>query len=392
MRARSSGIVLPDGGFAGVEQEGAQGIVSLPGQANGELRFRLSRVTPDNRGAKHFLIVPYSYGTAIEYNGVVECWVDEWSIHSNHQGPDAGAGASFWVGNSDDTGGLHLTAYGESDGTPPFVTSIISELFTGQPAGPMRFITRQVADYWTFMNGLGGAEVERIRFYGNGDIRSCISTAEEVWIGAAGTGGEAGISFGLSGDSRIWRIAPGVLRSNVSHQVSGHLLASVNTAGQIRLGGNSGVAAIYFGTNEDTNLYRSSPDVLKTDDKLEVNSLRVGSTATAGHVLTADASGNGTWQAASGGSGSTSIKSTEIDFGTTPIWEKDFTITDAAVSPATKVRAYIGYEAPTGKTLDELEFEHIVLLANGGSGVINLNARSLLGKVIGRFVVHYLLG
>lgn len=51
-------------------------------------------------------------------------------------------------------------------------------------------------------------------------------------------------------------------------------------------------------TPKDTNLYRSAAGILKTDNKLEVNTFRVGSATTSGWVLTADALGNATWQAA----------------------------------------------------------------------------------------------
>lgn len=88
--------------------------------------------------------------------------------------------------------------------------------------------------------------------------------------------------------------------------IDGAPVASTNvtatTRAALRLASTSGVAAdgILFGT--DTNLYRVAADNLKTDDKLSVGALQVGTTATAGHVLTADASGNATFQAVSSGS------------------------------------------------------------------------------------------
>src|SRR3954447_8155560 len=67
------------GGRAALEQEGAGGINSVAragwAGAPSDARLRIPRATPDDRGARHFLITPYQYGMAIEYPGVVEAWV-----------------------------------------------------------------------------------------------------------------------------------------------------------------------------------------------------------------------------------------------------------------------------------------------------------------------------
>jgi hypothetical protein len=64
---------------------------------------------------RDFKILPYEFGTAIEFNGVVECWVGEWSIHkgvyyNDVEGNGNGFGAVLWVGDDMDGGGIRATA------------------------------------------------------------------------------------------------------------------------------------------------------------------------------------------------------------------------------------------------------------------------------------------
>lgn len=64
---------------------------------------------------RDFMILPYQYGFAMEFNGVVETWVGEWSIHRNDfykdtEGNGNGYGAVMWVGNDQDAGGIRITA------------------------------------------------------------------------------------------------------------------------------------------------------------------------------------------------------------------------------------------------------------------------------------------
>ena len=74
---------------------------------------------------------------------------------------------------------------------------------------------------------------------------------------------------------------------------------------------------IAFGTNYDsydTFLYRSTAQTLKTDNTFIASDLqaavtfRLGTSTTAGYVLTADVNGYGTWQAATGGPGASGIQ------------------------------------------------------------------------------------
>ncbi len=100
--------------------------------------------------------------------------------------------------------------------------------------------------------------------------------------------------------------------------------------------------------------------------------------------------GDRTWK--SPGAGSTNIKQTEIDFGTLPVSEKEFTITDSDVLITSQLIGNIAYEAPTGKDLDELEMDAIDLKFQPGAGSFKIYAKGLEGYVADKFKVNYLIG
>lgn len=138
------------------------------GEVGPMARLRVSRTEPDNRGGKDLLICPYRFGMAIEYDGVVECWVQEWSIHNNSQSSGVNKPAILWVGNHEDTGGLYMSAHELGD-PPVRFCELVSQRFTGQPAGYMRFVVRDPQqDYFSFQVGPQGAESEHVRIDDNG--------------------------------------------------------------------------------------------------------------------------------------------------------------------------------------------------------------------------------
>lgn len=84
-------------------------------------------------------------------------------------------------------------------------------------------------------------------------------------------------------------------------------------------------------------------------------------------------------------------KITEIDFGSTPVAEKEFTITDADVTTDSKIVGCIAYVAPTGKDLDELELDAIDLKFAPGAGQFKIYAKGLEGYVADKFKVFYII-
>jgi hypothetical protein len=113
--------------------------------------------------ARDFMILPYEYGMAIEYNGVVECWVGEWSIHRGNlyndvEGRNNGWGGVLWVGDDQDGGGVRATArnnlflggnvnYGE----------LSVEKFAGAPNGDFRFRLPSTNNQFQFVYGARGS-------------------------------------------------------------------------------------------------------------------------------------------------------------------------------------------------------------------------------------------
>ncbi len=112
---------------------------------------------------RDFLILPYEFGMAIEYNGVVECWVGEWSIHKGVNYPDPegqgnGWGAVSWVGNDVDDGGLRATARNNTTlgGTVAY-GELSVEKFNGIPNGDLRLRLPSTNNQFHFIYGGRGS-------------------------------------------------------------------------------------------------------------------------------------------------------------------------------------------------------------------------------------------
>jgi hypothetical protein len=92
------------------------------------------------------------------------------------------------------------------------------------------------------------------------------------------------------------------------------------------------------------------------------------------------------------GAGSATITEIEIDFGSTAVVNKVFTITDAGVSGTSKILATQSGAAPTGRSADENEFTALLFNATPGTGQFFLNAFCVNGKVAGKHKVNYTIG
>lgn len=84
------------------------------------------------------------------------------------------------------------------------------------------------------------------------------------------------------------------------------------------------------------------------------------------------------------------IVTTEVDFGSTPIEEKSFTITDTNATTSHKVIAQIAYLAPTGKDLDEVEMDSFTLRGVSNAGSVTIFITCLTGLVIDKFKITYI--
>jgi hypothetical protein len=72
----------------------------------------------------------------------------------------------------------------------------------------------------------------------------------------------------------------------------------------------------------------------------------------------------------------------EVDFGTTPLAEQTFTITDTWSRTDSIISAQTAWEAPTGKDLDELEMDTLVITPNANAGSYDLLVKSTDGSYL----------
>ena len=90
--------------------------------------------------------------------------------------------------------------------------------------------------------------------------------------------------------------------------------------------------------------------------------------------------------------GGAALKQTEVDFGATPLEEKDFTVTDGDCTPSSVIVSSLAYAAATSKDADESEMDPFFLLAIPATGSFTLKARGLEGLVYGAFKINYAIG
>jgi len=182
-----SSLGPPTNGTVAIEEEGAEGIYSFTGQSSWSdkplMRLRVSRPLPDPSGGQHFMVVPYRYGLALEYGGVIEAWCADFSVH-NHRRTSPG-GARFWVGNDLDTGGLHVTA---RTGAEDYAL-LAAQKFGGASGGSIRFAVRGPTDGFEFRSGPTSDEKVIARLGASGDL---------VVEGSARFGGSIGVGNATS--------------------------------------------------------------------------------------------------------------------------------------------------------------------------------------------------
>jgi len=88
---------------------------------------------------------------------------------------------------------------------------------------------------------------------------------------------------------------------------------------------------------------------------------------------------------------STKYKQTEVDFGSTPVDNASFTITDAQVTASSIVSCWLSGATPTSKDQDELEMDALFMEALPGAGSFSLYIRGLEGYVSDKFKINYLI-
>jgi hypothetical protein len=94
----------------------------------------------------------------------------------------------------------------------------------------------------------------------------------------------------------------------------------------------------------------------------------------------------------SGGGGGASWTEVEIDFGTDPVYDAQFTITDAAITGTSKVQVLPCGQPATGRTSDDWQWDGATFAAMPGSGSATCYATFLPGPIVGPRKVQYSVG
>lgn len=103
-------------------------------------------------------------------------------------------------------------------------------------------------------------------FYSAVSLSAFAGTAGQIQVGAVG--GVPMIYFGNALDTNLYRAAVDALQTDDDFRAVGNLSAKRGLAAQVLAGayGPASEAGIQFGSAQDTNLYRSAANVLRTDD------------------------------------------------------------------------------------------------------------------------------
>ena len=100
--------------------------------------------------------------------------------------------------------------------------------------------------------------------------------------------------------------------------------------------------------------------------------ITVGTNLTlAGTTLNATGGGGGTWT------------EVEIDFGTVPEYDHEFTITDAAIAPTSKMIVVPSGNAPTGRTLGDWQWDGVSIAAKPKTGSALVSVLFIPGPIVG---------
>lgn len=94
-----------------------------------------------------------------------------------------------------------------------------------------------------------------------GNFAAQTGVAAQTTIGGAGPSGESGIWFGSGNDTRLYRSAANVVATD-----DNFLAAAITSQTYVLVDSTDAGGKIYFGSALDTTLYRSAADTLKTDD------------------------------------------------------------------------------------------------------------------------------
>jgi hypothetical protein len=85
-------------------------------------------------------------------------------------------------------------------------------------------------------------------------------------------------------------------------------------------------------------------------------------------------------------------KETEIDFGTKPVWDKTFTITDSSVTSTSHVIVAPSGKVATDRVGNDWEWDGLLMSALPVDGSFILTAFASPGPLVGKRFVQYQIG
>ena len=181
-----------------------------------------------------------------------------------------------------------------------------------------------------------------------------------------------------------------VLFNNIGNgvQLKVNKNAATDTASLLYQDGFSGRAEIGL-TGDDNFHFKVSADGSTFKDAIQLD--RTSGLGTVFGDPTA-ALGIATKQYVDAHSGGVAVSEVEIDFGAAAVRSRKFSITDAAVTAASKLIALQSGKAATGRSADENEMDILHFAATPSAGAFTLYAACLTGRVSGKYKVSYLIG
>lgn len=239
LESNSIMVADPSGssGQGGFIRDDLDTVHSATGQSGSNYHFRLSRGTPDATGTTpDFLITPYKYGMAVEYNGVLEFWVGQFSVHMH---PATGGGAQFWVGDDWDTGGLWSTARSASV-TDTGTVTLAADKFDHTSHGSLFVTVRNPTDSVIFTNGPFGADVPIAQVHTVRDTTHNLSSIESA---------NGSITGGIMADANHNAVRIGSRSAHPLQLVTGDTNVGVTlfNDGNTSIGNSQDVAALSVG-------------------------------------------------------------------------------------------------------------------------------------------------